>query len=269
MRRVNQMRFYRLGQISKLASLEAGQGGIDYATFFEETTTITMQLEAFVENDEHKHGLPMAVEKAGALIKKLINIYNGRRIVGDDDIHELHFMTLRFETSLDDELQRLPTYMVDQVGAYSFDRLIGRADTVFPESQRKQNLIPEQIAADFCSAGRCLAFDLPTACGFHAFRAADAMIRAYYAHFIGSPPCGKEPRDWGGYIRELKKAITNNNSPKIPNERTVALLDSIRAMDRNPVIHPEQDLDADTALATFDLCKNAITLMAIDIRDHP
>jgi hypothetical protein len=37
-------------------------------------------------------------------------------------------------------------------------------------------------------------------------------------------------------------------------------------MDRNPVIHPEVDLDADTALAVFDLCKNAITLMALDIR---
>ena len=54
-----------------------------------------------------------------------------------------------------------------------------------------------------------------------------------------------------------------------PNVRTVELLDSIRATDRNPVIHPEQDLDADTALATFDMCKNAIVFMALDIKGAP
>jgi hypothetical protein len=266
MQRVNQMRLYRLGRISQLASLEAGQGGIPYTTFFEETSLIAMQLEAFIENDEYKQGLPRAVEKAIILRERIIAIYNGRRIVGDDDIKELHFLTLRFETSLYDELQRLHTYMVDPVGAYSFDRLIGEADKVFPEGLRK-TLISEQVLYDFRAAGRCLAFDLPTACGFHAFRAADTMIRVYHTHFIGVVP-GKEPKDWGGHINAFRKAITNNQAKK-PNDRTVELLDSIRAMDRNPVIHPEVDLDADTALATFDLCKNAITLMAFDIRDCP
>jgi hypothetical protein len=94
--------------------------------------------------------------------------------------------------------------MVDPVGAY---RLIGEADKVFPECLRK-TLISEQVLNDFRVAGRCLAFDLPTACGFHAFRAADAMIRPYHTHFVGVPP-GKEPKDWGGYIRAFR-AITNN-----------------------------------------------------------
>jgi hypothetical protein len=47
------------------------------------------------------------------------------------------------------------------------------------------------------------------------------------------------------------------------------LLDSIRAVDRNPVVHPELNLDANGALAMFDLCKNAILLMAIDITNAP
>jgi len=263
MKRVNQMRIYHLGKISHLRGFSPG---VTSEEFFEQTASIAMQLDSFIENDEYDTSLPMAVERAGKLRNYLYDIYKRSKTIDENDIHTIDYLVVAFESSLHDELQRLHTYMVNPVGAYSFDRLIAEAERAFPENLRS-TLIPQQASIDFRSAGACLAFALPTACGFHAFRAADVMIRAYYAHFVGTTPA-KGPRDWGGYIRALRDAISNNPAKK-PNPRTVALLDCIREMDRNPVIHPELDLDIEMALATFDLCKNAITLMAIDIRDNP
>jgi hypothetical protein len=262
MKRLNQMRFYHLGKIGILREINLPCSS---DRFREITLLPSFILEMFAENEENKASLPIAVEKAQKIIGTLTQIYTSGREVVDTDGHTVNFLLSQFETSLEDEFQRLPAYLVDPVGAYSFDRLIGAADTVFPENLRKA-LIPEQVATDFRSAGRCLAFDLPTACGFHAFRATDAMLREYCKHF-GAVPSGNS-RDWGTFIRELKKVLTSTATKK-PNERTVELIDSIRAQDRNPLVHPELNLDSDGALLMFDLCKNAVSLMATDIKNAP
>src|SRR5205807_4190220 len=106
-----------------------------------------------------------------------------------------------------------------------------------------------------------------TACGFHVCRATDEMLRRYCAHF-GAVPKGSG-RDWGRYIQALRDVLANPPTTKKPNERTVDLLDSIRALDRNPLIHPEDNLDSDDALILFDLCKNAVALMVADIKKSP
>jgi hypothetical protein len=134
-----------------------------------------------------------------------------------------------FEASLEDDLARLPTYIVGRIGAYSSDQLITAADNVF--SAELKSDLPPKVLDDFRAAGACLAFDLSTACGFHAFRAADAMIRAYYLHFVIAPQPTKEPRDWGGYIRAFRDVLKDQFAHRKPNIRTIELLDSIRATD--------------------------------------
>lgn len=260
MKRVNQMRLYRLGNLTRFRSLRAGdkiRGSLEWFGY------AILQLRVFVRNEEYQKMLPFSVDKAKNL-NDFINEVTDESL-DKKAIASIDSLLSAFETSLDDELQRLHTYQVDEVGAYSFDRLIGAADTVFPDEQRKNGLIPEQVKTDFRSAGRCLAFDLPTSCGFHAFRATDAMLRAYCNHF-GAHPKGNG-RDWGRYIAALRDALKNTGPIKKPNERTVELLDSIRATDRNPLVHPELNLDPDGALLIFDLCKNAISLMATDIKN--
>jgi hypothetical protein len=260
MKRVNQMRMYRLGALSKLKEI----GPITAVEiFFAKTYSSRLQLEAFIGNAEYQRNLPRAVEKAKALEGTLAEIYSCKRPLAEGDIGQVEIQLLQFESSLDDDLARCHIYEVDPVGAYSFDRLIGAADTVFPLAWRT-TLIPEQVLTDFRSAGRCLAFDLPTACGFHAFRATDAMLCAYCTYF-GAEPKG-HGRDWGRYIVALREALKKEAAIKKPNQRTVELLDNIRATDRNPLVHPELNLDADGALLMFDLCKNAIGLMVTDIK---
>jgi hypothetical protein len=92
----------------------------------------------------------------------------------------------------------------------------------------------------------------------------DETLRSYCTHFTGSLP---KQRDWGSFIRELKTVPAG--SARNPNTRTVELVDRIRAEDRNPLIHPETDLNAPQAHGAFDLCRTAIAFMATDIKDAP
>jgi hypothetical protein len=240
MKRVSQMALYTLGMVARLRDLPAD---LEFPEFFSRTAQITLRLRAFISDPDNQKLVPDSVARAKRIWWELEEMYKRSLPARIPNLNSLGGALSAFEASLEDDLRKLPTYIVEPVGAYSSDQLIASADNVFPEDMRAGG-VPSQVIEDFKKAGSCLAFDLSTACGFHAFRAADSMIRHYYAHFVGTTPT-KKPRDWKAYIIEIGKVLKDPNAPRKPNERTIALLDSIRAMDRNPVIHPELDLDAD------------------------
>jgi hypothetical protein len=261
MKRVTQMRLYRLGSVNRLRQfLKAGEPP---ERFRDNTETIVMRLRAFCRAVENKDFTPNAVDKAGKLAGAIQRWWTDRSDVREQEyIDYLETLLISFESSLEDDLTRLPTYVVEQVGAYSSDELIASAIHVIPRNIRRTGVLPQQTLTDVQAAGACLAFDLPTACAFHVFRATDAMLRKYCEHFGGVLKGGG--RDWGKYIGALRD-VCGSCGTKKPNIRTVELLDSIRAQDRNPLVHPELNLDSDGALAVFDLCINAVSLMALDI----
>ena len=259
MKRTNQMQMYRLGNLTRLRELD-DKGGREVLLGSLFVTEI--YLKGFLEDSQNMEMLPRAVERAGELLDEIKRVTEKQ---GSFSGGFLNLLLGQFETSLEDDLTRLPTYIIERTGAYSTDQLISSAENVFPKDLR-DSFIPPQAVLDFRSAGSCLAYDLPTACGFHVYRATDAMLRKYCVHFNATPK--GTGRDWGRYVAALRDALAGPNTKK-PNPRTVELLDSIRAMDRNPLVHPEQNLDNDGALLAFDLCKNAVSLMANDIKASP
>jgi len=46
----------------------------------------------------------------------------------------------------------------------------------------------------------------------------------------------------------------------------VAVLDNIRSLERNPLMHPEDWLDIDDAIGIFTLCQTAVTRLVTDIK---
>ena len=161
--------------------------------------------------------------------------------------------TKEFETVLAAELQALDTYFISQKGIYSTPDLIETADKALDESVRKT--ISHEASADFKQAGRCLAFDLPTAAGFHAMRATENVLRKYHAS-ITNPVAGST-FDMATCINELRKA---GGEPK-----TLAILDQIRDLHRNTIMHPEAFLTPSEGLRLFDIAKSAISAMADQI----
>jgi hypothetical protein len=82
------------------------------------------------------------------------------------------------------------------------------------------------------SAGKCLAFDLPTACGFHAVRGVELMILKYLKAF------GTETRDlktWFDYVKAVSEAEADGRKP---SKKVAQMLDRMRDLDRNPLMHP-------------------------------
>ena len=73
-----------------------------------------------------------------------------------------------FERFLSRESQTVSIFTVTKKGIYEIDSLIERAEQRFPESIRKH--FPDTTIYDFREAGKCLAFECPTAMAFHVLR---------------------------------------------------------------------------------------------------
>ncbi|MGA8214480.1 MAG: hypothetical protein WB799_12865 [Candidatus Sulfotelmatobacter sp.] len=115
-----------------------------------------------------------------------------------------------FETVLQAELQSMDTYFVSQKGGYKTHDLIERAHVAFPASVRAS--VRDQTKVDFDQAGKCIAFDIPTAAGFHLLRGTESVIRDYYKVVTEREP-KLQMRNWGAYNENLKKKGADQRGP--------------------------------------------------------
>jgi hypothetical protein len=159
-----------------------------------------------------------------------------------------------FETVLSAELQALASYFVSKKGIYETSDLIENADNALPDTIRAT--LTDEAKHDICQAGRCLAFDLPTAAGFHVLRAAESVIRQYYGLVVGALPKAKA-RNWGAYIKVLGEHGGD--------ARILAALGQIKDLQRNPIMHPEVTLDMEDALTLFNMTQGVIVAMVKDM----
>ncbi len=158
-----------------------------------------------------------------------------------------------FQTVLQTELGKLDTYFISPKGIYSTSDLIERADNIIPKEI--MNVLSESIRSDLRQAGRCLAFDLATASGFHIMRALEGILKDNYCPvFLKKKPKG---RGWNSYIQCLKDTSAD--------ARTLSILDQIRSLHRNPTMHPQEVLTINEALTLFGIAQSAIVSMIEDI----
>lgn len=164
-----------------------------------------------------------------------------------------------FQTVLSAELENSDTYYVSQKGIFNTSDLIEAAIDAFPEKIRDQ--LPEDTVLDIKQAGRCLAFELPTACGFHLMRALEAVMHLYYERITEGDKLRLKPaeRNWAHYIKKLGEVGAS--------EHVTTVLDHIRSLHRNPLIHPEDKLSPDEALTLWGIVTSATVAMYNDM--HP
>lgn len=167
-----------------------------------------------------------------------------------------------FETVLCEELMTLSAYSAAKKGIYSTGDLIEQADKVFPSSILDK-LSPE-VVREIKEAGKCLAFDIPTACGFHMLRATEGVLHEYYIA-VGEPKKNDKLENWGAYIAYLYK-LTKPEA-KIDGEtvnhikKVLALLQQVKDQDRNLIMHAEVVLNVNEAFILFETTKTAIMIM--------
>jgi len=106
-----------------------------------------------------------------------------------------------FKTVLVSELGVLPSYFVNQKGAYDTLTLLQGGTMLFPAKLLAK--VPE-AKFDALEAAKALAFEMGTAAGFHIYRCLEAVLRRYWSHVSNghAPP---KVRSVGVYVAALEK----------------------------------------------------------------
>ena len=200
-----------------------------------------------------------SLKRAGALLREFQECglpEDVTGIVGDQNADALAWQVYavsqkakEFETVMANEMPGLAIYSVFQHGIFSTDDLITHADHHIPEKLRGP--ITDKAKKDIAEAGRCLAFELPTAAAFHMWRALETVMDRYYFALTGkSFEDANITRNWGEYIKALREVGAD--------EKITVFLDHIRAEYRNPISHPSETLESDDAFTLFGTALSAI-----------
>jgi hypothetical protein len=166
-----------------------------------------------------------------------------------------------FRTVFLAECRDIEVYSVSQISIYKTSHLVSAASTRIASELRPR--VPPEALAEFDEAGKCLAFDLPTACGFHALRGLELMMGRYLRTFDTKA----NPKSWFDYIKafETLKGAAEGNKP---SAKVVAMIDRMRELDRNPLMHPRDKLDTAAADMLFNLATVTVSEMARDLAFH-
>lgn len=111
-------------------------------------------------------------------------------------------------------------------------------------------IFPDIAKYDFDEAGKCIAFERPTAAAFHILRATEANLRHYYKHMIRQSRIKSEM--WGPIIQDLRKKNKTKVHITLNNH-----LDNIRLSFRNPTQHPEAVYDIHEVQDLLAVCIDA------------
>jgi len=211
-------------------------------------------MEQFTSAEQHIRLLPRSVEKGKALVNMLKFWVDSHRIPTNDEVAVLHDWVNTYETIIAEEVDRSRIFAVMNQGNLSVDSLMDGASEKYPAYVL--TLIDEFIKNEIDEAGICLACARYTACGFHILRAVEVTIKGYLVALKGSLP---NNRNWGEYISELNK-----------NGASSALIDELRVLKtkRNPVMHPQDILDAEQARQLFCLCEATLCAVIDDVRNR-
>lgn len=186
-----------------------------------------------------------------ALKEKLIASSDGSVLLDWMDAYHITSALTSFEAVLQAELALLPLYVVGQKAGYDTPTLIESGAACFPDDLLYK--VPEAMQ-DLNQGTKCVAFELNTAAGFHLHRATESVVRRYWdivSHGADRPSRG----NLGDYFNQMKQ---NNFGDEVVR----GALEHLVKFHRNPLIHPEQNLESShDAIALMNSVHNAIVQM--------
>ncbi|HEY2855683.1 MAG TPA: hypothetical protein VGJ18_22795 [Gemmatimonadaceae bacterium] len=196
-----------------------------------------------------------AAQKLREVLDDVLKMHkvDGNAVLDNAALDRFNTSVFALLNALQLELARLPTFFVTAKGVYDTRRLIEEANVAF---EGYKDRLPEEALLDTNQAGRCLAFNLPTAAGFHIARATEAVIKKYMTA-CGCTAPRESQRNWGSYINALRA--------KGADDKIVHHLDQLRQLHRNPLTHPEDTLTISEAVSLWAMCVSIIQAMIADI----
>jgi len=257
MKRVNQYQFYLMGTIvHPLSTIKEGQSVLETAWSLHSARSwiawlLSDQLVELTVAREAAQNLQSAISSVIPENTDDFATIDKSKTLAWIDMYRITTTLSEFETVFSAELPTIATYTVSKKGIYSTADLVERSENAIDWEARK--VINDAAINDFKQAGRCLAFELATAAGFHTMRSVEDVLRKYWRLGMAKPDTEKAP-EMSQCINELRAAKEN---PKLMD-----ILDHIRDLHRNTLMHPEAFLTSTEAFRLFDVAKSAISAMA-------
>jgi hypothetical protein len=207
-------------------------------------------------------GIPLAVPASRPAAQKLLTLIQIQSKTDQKDLRSsdqwaAYWLARPLLTLLHGELAVQSVYHIWPKRAFDTNLLIDKATALF--SKEIQTWFTAEETYNIEQAGKCIALEVPTAAGFHLVRAAESVIRRYYAIVVGKEPA-KKMRNWGVYIKGLQECGAD---PKI-----IHALDQIRDLHRNPVIHPEVTLTLEEAISLVGIIESIISAIYSDMKQR-
>lgn len=181
-----------------------------------------------------------------------------KTIISDYEVFNLKSKRDTFRTVLLGDLSVAPSYLVSAKDSYDIVVLTEAGIRLFPPALMSK--APE-IEKDAAEVGRALAFELPTACGFHTFRVTESVVRRYWDKVSN----GKErpkPETLGTFAKKMAEE-------KFGDERVVEAIKQMTRLHRNPLIHPEVILTNEEAIGIIGMAKSVIGAMLQALPEIP
>lgn len=257
MQRINLSAFYQLGKNLEHLRTVFHNDALSDGEKWSYTTRCIEWVWSFLDKSQ-RVDLKESRELAEKLLKAL-NDYLTILTFPPEDVVQKEFapkmlinsLLRQFEEVFEEESKRLGSFLVTHKGIYNTEKLISDASEHFEPEVLKH--LPDLAIYDFKEAGKCLAFECPTAMAFHVLRATEEVIFRYYKALTGNK---RRLIGWGKYIQELKK----HSAPTAITQRLTEIKDK-----RNGVAHPKLRIELAEAKTWFDLCSGVIPLMAKEI----
>lgn len=129
--------------------------------------------------------------------------------------------------------------------------------------------VPDFARTELKAAGRCLAFVLNAASGFHSARAVECVLRHYCALYL--PEVATESMTMGQIVSALEDAEkAKKKRTELPAKNTLRHLRDFTQFDRSPAIHRMvvvEEIDAHTLFnsATAVIVEMARTLKTANL----
>jgi hypothetical protein len=219
--------------------------------------------------------VPLGVSKASAeaLLRELVGIFRDHfpegtwpdqssPLIPSWKLSMLKSGIEKFETVFGEEMAGLATYCVPRRGIFDTPALVDTADDCFPKDLLPH--VPQKARIEWRAAGRCMAFNLLSASGFHVARAVEGTMEAYFHFFVQQPAKALNSYSWGDYLSELEQ-VQKAAQPPIPEEKTLSEFRQMKDDYRNPIMHPRVILTDGDAKMLFNNGESLIIAMAQEI----
>jgi hypothetical protein len=134
---------------------------------------------------------------------------------------------------------------------YDVGRLLNDVGALMPPGVFEN--LSAKAQYDFGQAGKCVAYEVPTAAAFHLMRGTEAVLRDFYCTIVRRDRV--DPLLWGPMTMHLAKRS------KPPPDVLLNNLDNLRRSFRNPTQHPEKIYDIEEVQDLFALSIDVVSRM--------